>query len=251
MKGEPMRLYVDPDAKPVAVHRPAVVPIHWEEEVYRDLERDVRRKVLEPVGPNVPVKWCSRMVVAAKSDGKPRRTVDLQHLNRHAVRQTHHVRSPFHLADKVPQKTIKTVTDAWNGFHSVPMYQEDRDLTTFITPWGRFRYRVAPQGFIASGDAYNKRFDSIIADFPNKVKCVDDTLMWSNNIEEAFFQLCKWCDLTYRGGITLNPSKLQFAQETVQFAGLEVTPTNVRPSFKFIDSIRNFQTPKDISGARA
>ena len=83
------------------------------------------------------------------------------------------------------------------------------------------------------------------------MKCVDDTLMWSNNIEEAFFQLCEWCDLTYRGGVTLNPSKLQFAQETVQFAGLEVTPTNVRPSFKFIDSIRNFPTPKDISGARA
>ena len=185
MKGEPMHLYVDPNAKPIAVHRPALVPIQWEEEVYRNIEQDVRLQVLEPVGPNVPVKWCSRMVVAAKSDGKPRRTVDLQHLNRHAVRQTHHVRSPFHLADKVPQRTVKTVTDTWNGFHSVPMYPEDRDLTTFITPWGRFRYRVAPQGFIASGDAYTQRFDSIITDFPNKVKCVDDTLMWSNNIEEA------------------------------------------------------------------
>ena len=110
---------------------------------------------------------------------------------------------------------------------------------------------MAPQGFIASGDAYNQRFDSIIVDFPNKVKCVDDTLMWSKNIEEAFFQLCRWCDLTYRGGITLNPKKLQFAQETVEFAGLEVTPTNVRPSSKFINSIRDFPTPKDISGARA
>ena len=75
--------------------------------------------------------------------------------------------------------------------------------------------------------------------------------MWSKNIEEAFFQLCQWCDLTYRGGITLNPKKLQFAQETVEFAGLEVTPTNVRPSSKFINSIRDFPTPKDISGARA
>ena len=251
MQGEPMRLYVDPDARPLTVHKPAQVPIHWQERVFQDLERDIRLGVLERVPPNTPVTWCSRMVVAAKADGSPRRTVDLQHLNRHSVRQTHHVESPFHLADRVPQNTFKTVTDAWNGYHSVPIHPDDRHLTTFITPWGRYRYQVAPQGFLASGDAYNQRFDAIIADFPDKVKCVDDTLKWTFSIRDSFFQLCKWCDLTYRGGVTLNPPKTQFAQEVVEYAGLEITPTNVRPSPKFIDSIDCFPTPKDISGARA
>ena len=145
MTGEPLRLYVDPDAKPYAVHKPAIIPIHWQEQVFNDLERDVRLGVLEKVPQNTPVTWCSRMVVAPKADGSPRRTVDLQHLNRHAVRQTHHVESPFHLAEKVPQNTFKTVTDAWNGYHSVPLHPDDRHLTTFITPWGRYRYKVAPR----------------------------------------------------------------------------------------------------------
>ena len=141
--------------------------------------------------------WCSRMVVAAKADGSPRCTVHLQDLNRHSVLQTHHVQSPFHLADRVPQHTIKTVTYAWNGYHSIPINAEDCHLTTFITPWGRYRYRVAPQGFLASGDGYSLRFDAIISDFPDKVKCVDDTLKWSFSIEDSFFQLCRWCDLLY------------------------------------------------------
>ncbi|VDI38983.1 Hypothetical predicted protein [Mytilus galloprovincialis] len=123
-----------------------------------------------------------------KADGTPRRTVDLQPQNRHSVRQTHHVPSPFHLADRVPQgMKKKTVTDAWNGYHSVPIREEDRHFTTFITPWGRYRYKVAPQGFMASGDAYNQRFDAIISNFNDKVKCVDDTCMWANSIEAAFF----------------------------------------------------------------
>lgn len=42
-------------------------------------------------------------MVTSKADGTPRRTVDLQPQNRHSVRQTHHVPSPFHLADRVPQ----------------------------------------------------------------------------------------------------------------------------------------------------
>ena len=251
MSGEPLKLYVNPDAKPVAVHRPASVPIHWQEKVYHDLERDVKLGVLEKVPPNTPVTWCSRMVVTSKSDGSPRRTVDLQPQNKHAVRQTHHVPTPFHLADRVPQNTKKTVTDAWNGYHSIPIAEEDRHITTFITPWGRYRYKVAPQGFISSGDGYNQRFDAIISDFPNKVKCVDDTCMWSNSIEEAFFQACKWFDLCARNGITLNPTKFQFAEDSVDFAGTTITPTSVKPNQKFLDSIIKFPTPKDITGARA
>ena len=251
MKCEPLRLHVDPNAVPVAVHKPALVPIHWQDRVYADIERDVRIGVLERVDPNTPTTWCSRMVVTCKADGSPRRTVDLQPQNRHSVRQTHHVPSPFHLADRVPQDTKKTVTDAWNGYHSVPICEEDRHITSFITPWGRYRYKVAPQGFIASGDAYNQRFDAIITDFKNKVKCVDDTCMWANSIEAAFFQACEWLDLCGRNGITLNPKKFQFAQDTADFAGLTITPTNIRPSTKFLDAIRDFPTPTDITGARA
>ena len=251
MNCEPLELHVNPDAKPVAVHKPGLVPIHWQEQVYKDLERDVRIGVLEKVSPNTPVTWCSRMVVTAKSDGTPRRTVDLQPQNRQSVRQTHHVQSPFHLAVRVPQHTKKTVTDAWNGYHSVPIREEDRHITTFITPWGRYRYKVAPQGFLASGDAYNQRFDAIIANFKNKVKCVDDTCMWADSIEGSFFQACEWLDLCGRNGITLNPRKFQFAQDTVDFAGLSITPTNVKPSAKFLDSIEKFPQPSDITGARA
>ena len=251
MSCDPLQLHVDPNARPIAVHKPALVPIHWQERVHADLERDVRIGVLERVSPNTPTTWCSRMVVTSKSDGTPRRTVDLQPLNRCSVRQTHHVPTPFHLADRVPQHTKKTVTDAWNGYHSVPIREEDRHYTTFITPWGRYRYKVAPQGFLASGDAYTQRFDAIIADFENKVKCVDDTCMWADSIQDAFFQACRWFDMCARNGITLNPEKFQFAQDTVDFAGLTITPTNIRPSSKFIDAIRNFPVPTDITGARA
>ena len=46
------------------------------------------------------------------------------------------------------------MTDALNGFYSVPLRLGDHHLTTFLTPWGRYYYKVAPQGYLASGDAY-------------------------------------------------------------------------------------------------
>lgn len=96
MEGPPLKLMIDSAAEPVAFHTPIPVPIHWQEEVKASLDRDVQLGVLEPVPVGEPVTWCHRMVICAKKDGKPRRTVDFQPLNAHATRETHHTQSPSH-----------------------------------------------------------------------------------------------------------------------------------------------------------
>ena len=87
-----------------------------------------------------------------------------------------------------------------------------------MTPWGRFRYKVAPQGYIASGDAYTKRYDDITIDVKNMVKCIDDTLLWADNIQDNFEQTIQYLDLCGRNGIVLNPKKFTFAADEVEFA---------------------------------
>ena len=80
------------------------------------------------------------MVICRKHNGDPRRTVDMQKLNDVSVRQCHPTQSPLQQAMTVPHNTKKSVLDAWNGYHSVAIREEDRHLTTFYTKWGRYRY---------------------------------------------------------------------------------------------------------------
>ena len=251
MSGPPMRLMIDPQATPHAIHKPIPIPVHWQDDVYAGIERDCRLCVLEPVPVGTPVTWCHRMVICSKRSGKPRRTVNMQSLNDHAIRETHHTESPFHLARSVPQNTYKSTFDAWNGYHSTFLHEDDRHLTTFITPKGRYRYRVAPQGYVASGDGYTRRFDEIIADFPRKVKCIDDSLLWSESISQAFHHAVQFLDLCGRNGIVLNPTKFVFSRPTVEFAGFEVTPTTVRPCPRFLEAIKDFPTPRNITDIRS
>ena len=49
------------------------------------------------------------MVVCAKKNGKPRRTVDFQALNAHAIRETYRTQSPFHQARSLPHGTKTTI----------------------------------------------------------------------------------------------------------------------------------------------
>ena len=247
LMGPPLRIMVDPNATPIAYHTPIPVPLHWRDDVMAGLEGDARHGVLEPVPIGEPVTWCHRMVVVAKKTGKLRRTVDYQPLNKHATRETHHTQSPFHLARSVPHGTKKTVFDAWNGYHSVPLHPDDKHFTTFLTPWGRYRYLVAPRGYISSGDGYTRLFGEIVSDIPDKIMCVDDALLHSKDLTTSFSQAVEWIDPCGRHGVTLNPDKFVFGQDTVEFAGFEITPDNVRPCKKYLDAIREFQTPANIT----
>ena len=98
----PMRLLLKEDAQPVAIHKPATIPAHWQEQVRSEIERDIKLGVLERVPHNTPVTWCSRMHVVAKKTGEPRRVIDYRAVNAASRRQTHYVEPPFAQARGVP-----------------------------------------------------------------------------------------------------------------------------------------------------
>ena len=128
------------------------------------------------------------MMIARKGDGNPPYTVDLSPLNKHCIREVHTNKSPFELARCVPANMWRTVMDAWNGFHSVPL----RNLTT-PTPIECYRYRRAPQGFPSSGD-------EVLADFKCQKRCVDDTLISDHDFKSHWWRKIVFLETVGRVG---------------------------------------------------
>ena len=110
-------------------------------------------------------------------------------------------------------------------------------------------YLRLPQGFKAAGDIYTRRYDDIIKDIPNKIKIVDDALIYSTTIEKSFFDSWDFLTLLAENGIVASAPKFQFCQENVDFAGLTITKEGVTPSESMLESIKNFPVPTDISSA--
>lgn len=54
-----------------------------------------------------------------------------------------------------------------------------------------------------------------------------------------------------KNGITLNPTKFVFAADEVEFAGFEVTLNDGRPCEKYLQTIRDFPTPKNRTDIRS
>ena len=69
----------------------------------------------------------------------------------------------------------------------------DKDKTTFITPWGRFRYLRAPQGYLSLGDGFTHQDQLTSQAIKNKVTLVDDNMCWDATVEENFMSVCCGC----------------------------------------------------------
>ena len=181
----------------------------------------------------------------------PAAPLTLQRLIEATYRATHHTSSPFNLASSILPNTRKTILDAWNAYHLLPLSEEARDATTFITEWGRYRYLRGPQGFKASGDAYTKAYYDLTMDIPRKVQCVDDTLLWDNDIEESFWHTIDYITHCSQNGVVFNPTKFRFSQTEIDFAGFHVTKDGIKPAKSLLDAISSFPKPTNIRDARS
>jgi hypothetical protein len=78
LEGPPVWIRVVANTTPVAVHTPIAVPLHWQEKVKSNLDRDVTLGIIEPVPVGELLTWCSRMVISRKKNGHPCCCVDYQ-----------------------------------------------------------------------------------------------------------------------------------------------------------------------------
>ena len=251
MSGEPMKVTVREDAVPYAAYTPIPVPLHWEEEILKDLEKDIALGIIEPVPSTTPTIWCARAVWLQKKSGKPRRAVDFGKFNASTRRHHHHTPSPFQQAIKVPARVYKTILDAWNGYHSIALDKSVRDYFTFICKWGRFRYLRCPQGYHGSGDVYTHHFDEITKNFVDKVRQVDDSCLWKSTIELMFWHVMQYIHHCHINGVIFNHEKFVFCRHIVEFAGFLLTYDGIKPSPRIVNAIRMFPSPKNITGIRA
>ena len=116
----------------------------------------------------------------------------MQHVRR-IIPRVHFTRlDQFHITKRTPSLTAGMDTTA------LPYVQMTATSPHSSPPWGCYRYKTAPQGYIPSGDGFSRWFDEIVSDIPNKTKCIDDTLLWAR---ASFFQEVSWLDTCGRNGI--------------------------------------------------
>ena len=252
MDGPPMQIELAQEAQPVCHTNPRPIPFAMRDEVKNLLDGLVKKQVLAKV--EEPTEWVHPMTVVRKPSGKLRLCVDLRGLNKYVLRPHHPTRAPRDTIADIPADTHWFSTfDASCGYFQVPLHEDSQPLTTFITPWGRYKHLRTTMGLSSAGDEYNRRGDQALEGLENTRKLVDDVLVHdtSKDIQDHERRVRHFLDRCREAGITLNPSKFTFGAPEVKFAGYIVGREGIKADPEKIEALTKFPKPQNISDVRS
>ena len=141
--------------------------------------------------------------------------------------------------------------DAKNGFWQVQLDKPSSLLTTFNTPFGRYRWLRLPFGIKTGPEEYQRRIhESLqglkgIEDIVDDILCVGEGDTYESAVKDHERNLIALLDRCREKNIKLNPKKLQLRKQEVPYIGHVLTPDGLKPDTSKVKAIVAMPTPSD------
>lgn len=148
-----------------------------------------------------PTDWVNSIALSEKKTDKGKVTklrvfLDPRDLNKWVKRE--HYR-PKTVDDVVTE--FFTIVDAKKGYWHVPLDEESFYLTTFSTPFGRYRFKRLPIGLVVSIDLFQKQLDTAFDGLDDVTGIADDTFVYGSSEAEHDRNLTKLMESAEGRGI--------------------------------------------------
>ena len=207
--------------------------------------------IVKPLGDH-PTRWCHPLVIVPKSRGGVRLCVDLTRLNRYVRQPIHPMKTPKEAVSSIkPGSTVFTSVDAKHGYWQLALSPECQEMTTFLTPWGRYQFLRSPMGLSSTGDEYCRRGDIAIAGLRNVEKVMDDMIVFDDNFEQRVERVRALLLRCREHSITLNADKFVFAENEVNFVGFTISADGITTDPNKLRAIAEFPTPSCLTELRS
>ena len=237
-----------PEAKEFAVAAPRRVPVPYLKKVEEELERLKDLDVIRPV--TSPTRWCAPIVVVPKEKSDTVRIcVDLTKLNEGVLRENYPLPSTDQLLAQLEGAKVFSKLDCNSGFYQIPLAKESEELTTFITPFGRFCFKRLPFGISSGSEIFHRMMSQLLSDIPGVICDIDDVLIFAPDQIEHDRRLRLVLEKLEKAGITLN-DKCQFNVNSIKFLGHIVTSEGIKVDPEKVEAIVKFPQPQNVADLR-
>ena len=154
------------------------VPHAMQEPLKNKLDKLVKEEILHKVDISELIEWLNSFVCVKKPNGKLRLFLDPTHLNKWIIRPRHSAKLVDDVLHKLNGAKWSTVVNSTSSFFNHKLDTESSKLTTFGTPFGRYRYLRMPMGASLSSDIYQYKVNGHLEGIRNCVAITDDIIMF-------------------------------------------------------------------------
>ena len=176
--------------------------------------------------------------------------VDLTKLNENVCRERHILPSVEQVLAQIGDAKHFSKLDANSGFWQIELDEQSSKLTTFITPFGRFRFNRLPFGITSAPEHFQRRMLKLLQGIEGVVVLVDDSLITGKTKEEHDRHLTQVLTRLEKAGLTLGLEKCAFDQPGIKFLGQMVDRNGIRPDPDKVKAIQEMLPPRNVSKLR-
>ena len=226
------------------IHAPRRVAVAKRPELKRELDRQVKQGFLTKV--TEPTDWVNSLVIVEKANGQMRLCIDPKDLNTVVKREHFQIPTKEEILGKLRDAKWFSKLDATAGFHQIKLDRPSSMLTTFNTPFGKYRYLRFPMGICSAPDVFHKTLHQFLEEFDGITVYMDDIIVWGSTAEEHDERLTKALERLSKVGLVLNAEKCVFRRPEIEYLGEVVTQDGVKPDPNKIQAITEMPTPRDV-----
>lgn len=195
--------------------------------------------------------WVSPIVVAYKKNGDIRLCVDLREVNKAIVPDRYPLPKIPELLCELKGAKVFSKLDLQAAYHQLQLHSDSRDLTTFITHDGLYRYKRVCFGLSSAPSAFQKLMATVLTGLPGVQCYLDDVIVYGSSTAEHDANLHAVQQRLRKYNVQLNLPKCIFRQNKLLFLGHVITPEGIQIDDSQVRAITDAPAPKDATALKS
>ncbi len=244
-KCDPIHISLKPDAAPYSIGAARRIPLPLYDKVKQEIQRMENLGVISQV--TEATDWCSPLTVVVKPNGKVRICADLQKLNKSVKRERFIIPTVDDVLANLKGASMFSTLDASSGYWQLPLDEESKLLTTFISPFGRYHFNRLPFGINSASEIFQREMMKILDGLDGVVCYQDDILVFGDTDVEHDKRLDAVMSRLSAANVKLNREKCKFRQRELTFLGHHISPQGIRTRIDKVKAIVDMEQPSNTS----
>ncbi|XP_028413782.1 uncharacterized protein K02A2.6-like [Dendronephthya gigantea] len=248
LKGRTVQLHINSEVKPVAqpVRR---IPFSLRPKVEEKINELINLDIIEPV--EGPTSWVNPVVIVPKRNGEIRLCVDMRRANEAIMRERHPIPTVDEITQGMNGSSVFSKLDLKWGYHQLELTPESRDITTFVTHCGLYRYKRLLFGVNSASEQYQHEIQRALAGLEGQVNISDDIIVYGQNQKEHDTRLENVVKRLRDFGLTLNVEKCQFSMDRLTFVGMVLSEKGISCTEEKVKAVVEAREPESASEVRS
>ncbi|XP_055630284.1 uncharacterized protein K02A2.6-like isoform X1 [Toxorhynchites rutilus septentrionalis] len=196
-------------------------------------------------------EWISGMSAVAKGKNDFRLVVNMRGPNKAIKREYYRLPLIDEMKLKLHGARYFSKLDLSNAYYHLELCQESRDLTTFLTETGMFRFTRLMFAVNCAPEIFQREMVRILEGVKNVIVYIDDILLYATTLEELHKIVAQVLRIMKANSLTINTSKCEFDKDRIKFLGHELDKDGFHIEEAKVKSVQYFREPTTISELRS